>query len=299
MQKFILEFEKYLRFERNYSEHTISAYLKDLEQFEEFIQNEIDDSKPVEKITKEELKYFLYFLHDQNFQKRTIARKVTTVRTFYQFLMVINVCEKNPAKSLTSPKIEKKLPKFANQNELVEYLNNMEVIDLDSARKKAVLDVLYGLGLRVSELIAIKISDLDEYNKVVKIFGKGSKERILPLNEFAYKSIMSYIYYREKSVIKDRHSLFLTDKGNSLYPAFVQRLVKKELSNISNITGKNPHVLRHSFATHLLDNGADLRAVKDLLGHENLSTTQIYTHVSTDRLKKTFKLAHPRASMNK
>jgi len=132
----------------------------------------------------------------------------------------------------------------------------------------------------------------------IKVRGKGSKDRILPINDVAFRSIISYIVYRDESIIKDREYLFLTDKGKQLYPVFVQRIVKQLLSSVPSFQAKHPHVLRHSFATHMLDNGADLRAVKELLGHENLSTTQIYTHVSTDRLKQSFKLAHPRSTLN-
>ena len=177
-------------------------------------------------------------------------------------------------------------------------LENIEVTDLKSARTKAIMELFYSSGIRLSELITLKKKDFDEYNKRIKVRGKGSKDRILPINDVAFRSIISYIVYRDESIIKDREYLFLTDKGKQLYPVFVQRIVKQLLSSVPSFQAKHPHVLRHSFATHMLDNGADLRAVKELLGHENLSTTQIYTHVSTDRLKQSFKLAHPRSTLN-
>ena len=299
MLDFISLFEQYLDEEKNYSSHTIIAYTRDLDQFNEFCQalfelNDVD----VHKINKKVIRLFLGELYEQNLVKKSIARKLASVRSFFNYLILIEEVFSNPAKLVISPKHEKKLPKFIGKNDIKTMLESIEVTDLESSRYKAILEVFYGTGIRLSELITLKLKDFDDNKKRIKVHGKGSKDRILPLGDIAFNSINTYIVYRQESVIIDREYLFLTNKGKQVYPVFVQRLVKSALVGIANIHAHSPHVLRHSFATHILDNGADLRAVKDLLGHENLSTTQIYTHISTDRLKQTFKLAHPRAQLD-
>ena len=299
MLDFITIFKQYLIEEKNYSQHTYTSYLNDLNQFREFCESFFDTPNvDVKKVNKKIIRLFIGELYENGLTKKTIARKLASIRSFFNYLMLIEEVFSNPAKQVVSPKLEKKLPKFVGKIDIKGMFESIEVTDLETARYKAILELFYATGIRLSELITIKMKDFDDNYKRIKVHGKGSKDRILPLSDIAFQAINTYIVYRENSIVKDREYLFLTDKGNKLYPVFVQRLVKKALSSISNSHAHSPHVLRHSFATHILDNGADLRAVKDLLGHENLSTTQIYTHISTERLKQTFNQAHPRAKLD-
>ena len=300
MGEFISLFEQYLIEEKNYSPHTLSAYMNDLSQFHDFCSDFFDvvEDVDVHKINKQTIRLYLSELYEEKLEKRSIARKIASLRSFFNYLMLIEELFTNPAKSVVSPKLEKKLPKFIGKNDLANLINSIDITDFKTARCKSVIELFYGSGIRLNELITLKFKDFDDYNKRIKVRGKGSKDRIIPISNIAFISISTYIRYREKINLIDSEFLFLTDKGKKLYPVFVQRLVKKTLSEISNLSATSPHVLRHSYATHLLDNGADLRAVKDLLGHENLSTTQIYTHISTERLKKTFQLSHPRAKID-
>jgi integrase/recombinase XerC len=297
MKEFFELYLNYLTSEKNYSTHTLTAYLKDLVQFEEFLIIYYKSDKiTVHDIDKSSIRAYLAFLYSKKLAKKSVARKLTSIRMFFQYLILIEEIFLNPAALVESPKVEKKLPKFVGQNELINLLDRMEINDFSSIRDKLILELFYVTGMRLSELVALKISDVDDYNKKIKIArGKGGKTRILPLNSGTVKLVLQYNFLRSEINVVDSEYFFLRNNGKKIYPTFVKRLVKNLLSQIKNNSATNVHALRHSFATHLMDNGAELLAVKDLLGHENLSTTQIYTHVSAEKLKNSYKLAHPRA----
>lgn len=295
MTEFLTLFKAYLVNERHYSDHTITSYFNDLHQFEHFLKSDLEQSEiHVEHINKFMIRSFISHLMDEKYSKRAIARKLASLRSFFNYLALSEAISSNPAKLIPSPKLEKSLPKFFHQDELNTVLNQLKPVDLESSRAKAILELFYSTGIRLSELINIKQSDFDAHGKTIRVFGKGSKDRIIPLGNSALNAVRAYSKFKMEQENSQENFLFLTDKGKKIYPSFVQRLIKKYLAKLNN-THTTPHTLRHSYATHMLDNGADLRAIKDLLGHENLSTTQIYTHVSKDKLKQSYTLAHPRA----
>ncbi|MCB0279383.1 MAG: tyrosine-type recombinase/integrase [Calditrichaeota bacterium] len=297
MIKLIDLFLRYIKEERNYSNHTEKHYSTDLHEFHKFAQKFLKIDEPdVRKIDKFCIRAYLHELYKQDYAKRSVSRKLSSLRSFFNYLILTEEVQSNPLNLVANPKLDKKLPKFLQESELHEFLDQIPSNDLDSSRQKAILELFYSSGIRLSELISIRLTDMDLKNDTIKVTGKGSKDRIIPIGDQAKAAIQKYMTFRDELESREKF-LFLTNKGKQLYPVFVQRLVKQSFSEFSGTSAKSPHLLRHSYATHMLDNGADLRSIKDLLGHENLSTTQIYTHVSKDKLKKTFSLAHPRAKI--
>ena len=289
MDRFIEKFLTYLKVEKNASGHTLINYLIDLKEFKGFLQD-----TPVENVDHLVLRRFLAFLREKNFSKRTIARKLACLRSFFRFLVRDGYLKTNPASGLATPKLDKKLPLFLDENEVTRLLEAPD-IDLAGLRDRAILETLYSTGARVSELVGLSIKDVDFIGCVVKVFGKGKKDRLLPIGDKALSVIRAYLDKRglsgnveTKPLFANRASTRLTDRG-------VRRVVEKYIRRTCMREHISPHSLRHSFATHLLDRGADLRSVQELLGHANLSTTQIYTHVTTERLKAVYDKAHPRA----
>jgi len=288
----IEEFLRELSGVRRLSGNTISAYRRDLLQFVDFC----DANKSVNplSINKRTIKFFLIFLSQNGLSSSSVSRKLSSIRTFYDFLQRNNIIIKNPWKSISNPKKNKMLPATLSSesfNKIIKIINE----NSDNYKKETVLIflLLYGEALRVSELCDLRVKDVDFANKTIKVFGKGSKARNIPMGRIVIDSINEYLRTRGK--ISAEMPLILTGKGNKLYPRLVQRIVKKYMDMVSDIEKKSPHVLRHSAATHLLDNGADLLSVKEILGHENLSTTQIYTHISVEHLKKVYKNSHPKS----
>lgn len=295
MTEFLTLFKAYLVNERHYSPHTIQSYFSDLSQFEHFLLNDLEQDKiHIEQINKYMIRSYISHLIECNYSKRAVARKLASLRSFFNFLSLSEAINQNPAKLIPSPKLGKNLPKFFHQNELNNVIDNINVVDLESARAKAIIELFYSTGIRLAELLSVSFKNLDLRKKTLRVFGKGSKDRIVPLGSNAIESIKNYIKYRNQIPNADVQFVFITNSGKKIYPMFVQRLIKSYLNILDN-SHTSPHTLRHSYATHMLNNGADLRAIKDLLGHENLSTTQIYTHVSKEKLKKTYTMAHPRA----
>lgn len=311
----VKEFIEYLNLARNYSYNTIISYRIDLKQFTDFLiltfygeQDHSDeelnaleiDIKSVDLLI---LKSFVADLFEKQkldvkkarkFSNRSISRKISVLKSFFKYLNKKGIIKSNIATGLGFPKIEKKLPSYLSMNEINELLDKVGDDEL-SFINKAIIEVFYATGIRLSELINIRIDDVNLSNNTVKVIGKGSKQRIVPFGSKAEKAIKNYIQIREIININKIDLLFMSKKGKKLYAAEVRKMVKKNISTVTDIKKNSPHVLRHSFATHLLDNGADIRAVKDLLGHENLSTTQVYTHVNPEKLKKVYKQAHPKA----
>lgn len=301
------KFASYLINERNYSNHTVINYTRDLNDVYRFIAKNLDSSSSqvdLEYVDEETLKGFIASLvlnQDKRASKKTIARKVSTLKSFYKFLLRKKLHDKNPAKKLIYPKLDKSLPYVIEENGISSLLNSNKFSDdFNGKMERAVIELLYSTGIRLSELVNLKTSNVDFRKCLIKVLGKGRKERIVPVGKTALGSIACYLekkekYFSDKGIDYDSEFVFNTLKGKKLYSALLNRLTNKYLSQISEQKKKSPHVLRHTFATHLLNHGADIRAVKELLGHSSLSSTQIYTHVSVDRLKKVYEKSHPKA----
>ena len=300
MTKFIELFKAFLEEERHFSDHTITSYLNDLNQFEKFIKTTLNiDKIRVEEISKHHIRAFMAELFNRKLQKRSLARKLATLRSFFNYLIMTEVLTSNPAAQVSTPKPDKILPKFVHQNDLNDMLDTYKIETFSDMRNITILELFYSTGMRLSELINLQETDFSKNHSTVKVTGKGSKQRVIPLGEKAIERLNAYVSYKKKEFGNlDHPYLFITDKGKQIYPVFIQRMIKKELGKISESTKNSPHILRHSYATHMLDNGADLRSIKDLLGHENISTTQVYTHVTKEKIKHTYKKAHPRAKIN-
>ncbi|MGL1887983.1 MAG: tyrosine-type recombinase/integrase [Reichenbachiella sp.] len=290
----IKPFIKYLLVEKRYSKHTVSSYEIDLLQFQSHLT--LQDLLGIEKATSPMLRGWIVSLIEDGISSRSVNRKIASLRSFYKFLQKRELVVENPSLVLKSLKTPRLLPEFVQKNEMDELLDKVEFREgFSGLRDKLIIDLLYGTGIRLSELINLKTSDFNSYNQTIKVLGKRNKERIIPLTNDNINQIAAYLREREGQLDAQVPYLILTDVGRQCYPMMVYRVVKKYLTFISKIYKKSPHVLRHSFATHLLDNGADLNAVKDLLGHASLAATQVYTHNSLEKLKSTFDQAHPKA----
>lgn len=287
----------YLKEQLNYSENTIQAYTMDLSQFNEFLNEYYSDPiVSVKIIDKASIRHFLGKLVEQGISRKSIARKLAALRSWFKYLIRAGIIEYNPAKSVSFPKLEKRLPSPLSIEEAVRLVTAPKADTFAGARDSALLELLYGTGARLSEIVGLNIQNLNWESGSIKLFGKGSKERIVPLGKPGWKALKLYIEFRNsKSKESDEAALFLNKYGKRLSGRGIQRVVYKYMSMTVENKGKNPHTLRHTFATHLLEMGADLNAVKELLGHEDLATTQIYTHVEAEGLKKAYKQAHPRA----
>ena len=300
MIQHIRKFLEYLERERNYSQNTIASYENDLLQFNNFLSRHFEikefDFSKVDHIT---VRSFLGDIREEGNSARTIARKLAALRSFFKFLAKKKIISFNPVVNLTSPKLEKKLPSFLNEQAVSKMMDLPDVSTLEGIRDRALLELLYSTGMRLNELINLKLGDIDFHNGTVKVFGKGKKHRIIPVGSKAKESLKVYLKQRSSFVTENTHGeqkiLFLSSRGYRMYPKGVYRIVNKYIGMVSELEKKSPHVLRHTYATHLLNRGADLQAVKELLGHESLSTTQLYTHVTVDRLKRIYKQAHPKS----
>jgi integrase/recombinase XerC len=292
------EFLGHLRRERNASPHTLKAYADDLHQFSAFLMEGNPPSVNLyQDVSHQHLRMFLGNLVDQGFSRRSIARKVACLRSFFRYLYRKGEISMNPALSLASPKIQRSLPAYLDEEAVNALMDQPDRATPQGLRDAAMLELLYGTGIRLSELIGLSEADIDFHGATLKVTGKGSKERIIPIGKKASDAVRAYLSVRPGFVTsRSPSTLFLTNKGFRLNPKGVNILVNKHIGAVSAIQKKSPHVLRHTFATHLLNRGADLRAVREMLGHESLSTTQIYTHVSIERLKKVYSKAHPKAS---
>jgi tyrosine recombinase XerC len=284
-ERYIEKFLSYLEIEKNYSNHTLINYKRDLLDFSAFA------NKPVEKLDYFTFRKFLASLSAKGVKKKTQARKISTLKSFFKFLLREGYIKTNPALSMSYPKIEKNLPKFLTENQMKNFLDSLPETDILEIRNKAMFELLYSSGIRVSELINLNTDDLDRISWVIKVRGKGKKERILPLGGAAQSILEKYLEQRNPSV----KALFLNKFGRRLSAVGIRKAINKWTKLLSVKEKISPHVFRHSFATHLLNRGADLRSVQELLGHSNITTTQIYTHLTVDSLKKVYQKAHPRA----
>lgn len=300
MFEYIQAYLRYLESERNYSPHTISSYEDDLLQFYGFLKNTISStSLDLTKVNRNMFRLFLGNLLELGFSKRSIARKLASLRSFFKYLVKVKVILHNPVLNIVVPRLPKKLPLFMDEHSVERLMNLPDTTNVFGLRDKALLELLYSTGIRLNELINLRMKDIDFNNETIKVIGKGSKQRIVPFGRKAKDAMKQYLVSRNKLIPSRTNgdsidAFFLSNRGLRLYPKVVYRIVSKYINAVSEIERKSPHILRHTFATHLLSRGADLRAVKELLGHESLSTTQLYTHVTIDRLKRIYQQAHPK-----
>ena len=284
----------YLLFEKRYSSHTVKAYRTDLKLFQSYLKDIYSIS--IHKANHAMIRSWLVKELNKGNSARTVNRKITTLKSFYKYLFKEQKIKQNPTLRISYSKTSKKLPQFVGLSDMNELLDKLKFEENFSGfRDKLIIEVFYSTGIRLSELINIKSKDVDCLKSQIKVLGKRNKERIIPLTKELQKSIEGYMILRNKQKVIDRSYLFLTDSGKKLNPSMVYRKVNKILNNVTTLEKKSPHVLRHTFATHMLNNGADLNVIKELLGHASLSATEVYTHNSIDQLKEIFKNAHPRA----
>lgn len=286
MKRYVDKFLRYLEIEKNYSSFTLLNYQGDLKDFSNFLGD-----LPLENIDYLNLRRYLAHLKENNFKPRTVARKLSCLRSFFRFLCRDGYLKSNPAVSLTTFKLDKHLPSFLTEEEVNKLLAINLSSDERSLRDKAILETFYSTGMRISELVGLNVEDIDFISGVTKAKGKGKKERLLPVGEHALRAIKAYLDKRKKQST----ALFLNKSGTRLTTRGTRNVVSKYIRLASLKQGISAHSLRHSFATHLLNRGADLRSVQELLGHANLSTTQIYTHLTTEKLKSVYDKAHPHA----
>jgi integrase/recombinase XerC len=292
MHRQIRLFLEYLDAERKFSRYTVLSYEQDLRQFASYLSSVKTAS--LADADRTTLRSFLGMLVKQGYRKKSIARKVASLRSFFRFLKKNGHTRANPALNLLTPRPRKSLPAYVEEERMQSLLDRLKHED-GAVRDYTLLEILYGTGIRVGELIPLNCDDIDFIDRSLRVLGKGNKQRIVPLGRHAYEAVKTFVERRKKEAMADNPPLFVGTNGRRISPRVVYRIVNRAISRISDLEKKSPHVLRHSFATHMLNRGAELRAVKELLGHESLSTTQVYTHVSTDRLKKTYKQAHPKA----
>lgn len=288
-------FSDYLALEKTYSKHTVLAYTKDIGMFQEFL-NEKHQAAEVAIVGYSEIRQWIVELVDSGIENRTINRKVSSLNSYYKFLLKTESIEVNPLKKHKALKVGKKVQLPFSEQELKSVLeSSIEICDFESSRNHLIIELFYATGIRRIELVDLKLSDIDFSKKQIKVLGKRNKERYIPLIESLVLSLKTYLDYRSQlQVIEDKDVLFLTKKGLKIYEMLVYRIINKYFSQASSKAKCSPHVLRHSFATHLLNEGADLNAVKDLLGHTSLAATQVYTHNSIAELKKVYAKSHPR-----
>jgi integrase/recombinase XerC len=289
-------FLQHIKFEKRLSLHTVTAYESDIKQFSAFLLFQYELKEP-QKADFQMIRSWIVSMVEEKMENRSINRKIATLRTFYNFLLRHKVITTDPMLKIKALKTDKTLPKYVEEKPMENLLDDVEFSeDFSGLRDKLVLELLYGTGMRLSELIGLKTTDLNLYNNTLTVLGKRNKHRIIPINKTLVEAIKKYMVFRTDLINDSTNSfLILTDSGLEAYPMFIQRLVKKYLSLVTSLEQRSPHVLRHSFATHLLNRGADLNAIKDLLGHSSLAATQVYTHNSIEKLKKVFEQAHPKA----
>ena len=302
MKEYINSYISFLKNEKNYSNNTIISYKNDLLQFSNYLaEYKILKRNNIQYIDHSIMRKYIVYLKKGNYSVRSICRKISTIRSFFKFISREGIIKINPTINLTTPKIEKKLPYFLYLQEINKLIEAPSGNTIFGIRDRAILELLYGTGMRVGELVNLNIQDIDLDEKTVRVFGKGLKERILPLGNPSIKAIQEYIadrnrFIKKKAINRKEMNAFLLNRfGGRLSARSIRRIIIKYMK-IAGLNKKiSPHVLRHSFATHLLGGGADLRSVQELLGHESLSTTQIYTHITKERLKITYNKSHPRS----
>jgi len=289
LKELIEEFLRYLLVDKGYSNNTIESYKRDLIKFLEYNKN-----KSMNDISNKDLKEYIKFLNEENLNEKSISRNISCLKSFYKFLVIDKKIKDNPSEILFIPKIKKSLPNILTEDEVIKLLD-INLTDKFSYRNKAMLELMYGTGLRVSELVNLKLQDIDLIEEVIRVFGKGSKERIIPLGEFASLALKEYVNKYRSNMLKKYNNeyLFLNNHGNKMTRQGFFKIIKGIAEEKGISKPLSPHTLRHSFASHMLKYGADLRTIQELLGHSDISTTQIYTHITNQKLKENYKEFHP------
>lgn len=292
----VAEFLAYLYSEKRYSKHTVVSYQNDLRNFSDYLITNYELGQP-EQATYPMLRSWIVKLVDQPLEPKSINRKIACLRSYYHFLLKKEYISKDPTLKIRALKVKKSLPEFITEDDISKLLDHLEFENSFAGfRDKMVFELLYGTGIRLSELIGLKDGDINIYQKSLKVLGKGNKERLIPINDTLLKLIKEYWQQKKNETFGNISQFFIvTNDGEQTYPMFIYRLVRKYLDSITTVDKRSPHVLRHTFATHLLNKGADLNAIKDLLGHTSLAATQVYTHNSIDKLKAIFDQAHPKS----
>jgi integrase/recombinase XerC len=296
LEAFIFAFEDYLKFEKRYSGHTIRGYRDDLNAFWGYLRAEFGEMG-IREITAAVVRSWLASLKDGGMSSRSVNRKIASLRSFYKYLLRVGEVEQSPMAAIVAPKAARRLPVFVEQENMAELFGEVEFPDdWEGLTDRLLLALLYNTGIRLSELIGLKEGQVDEGNRVIKVLGKGNKERVIPVSPALLAMVRDY---REKKRVlladADKVVLLVGKKGRRLYPKYVYRVVRAYLAQVTTIEKKSPHVLRHTFATHLMNEGAELNSVKELLGHASLAATQVYTHNTIEKLKDIYKNAHPKA----
>jgi integrase/recombinase XerC len=302
LEEYLKQFLQHLKYERNVSDHTLRNYSSDLEQFHEHLIKLGAIKIKVDEIDHLTIREWMSSLHSLNKKKTSIARKLASLRTFFQFIVREGVLENNPAKLVATPRIERKLPNHLSMEDAVRFIETPDLNTDLGKRDRAILEFLYSTGVRVGELVNINLTDIDYREKLVRVTGKRKKQRILPFGEPALQALMHYLETTRPIFLnncppteRDDKAVFLNYQGTRITTRSVGRMVDKYIKLCADVHNISPHSLRHSFATHLLDSGADLRDIQELLGHARLSTTQIYTQVSMEKLIEVYDKAHPKA----
>lgn len=285
MKERINEFKSYLMYEKMFSSNTVNSYVRDLEEFNSFLESEY-----IKHVTYKDIRSYLAHMYNKKYSSRTISRKLSAIRSFYKYEVNKGVIRDNPCLLISNPKVEKKLPNYLSYNEIETMLEVPDTFKNNSLRDKLIIEILYSTGIRVSELVNIKLKDIDFYNNQILILGKGNKERYVIFGNTLKDMLKEYI-----SIKSDSEYLITNKYNKKMSTRSIEEIVKK-IVKIDGIKNKvTPHTIRHTFATHMLNEGADLRVVQELLGHENLKTTEVYTHVSNERLRSVYLSSHPRA----
>lgn len=295
----VQEFLSACELQKGYSPHTIETYRFALMEFLDYFKSEYGVNPDINAIEPADIRPFLGYLHDRGLSKKSLRVKIAAVKSFFKFAFRQSWIDRNPAAIVSTPKAEKKLPSFLQSGEIESLMDSFDPSSPGGARNIAIAELLYSSGLRVSELIQLPMQDLDMHAGTVRVMGKGKKERIVPIGGKAIEALEAYIamrsYLTSLDTAKPDGKVFLSDRGKMMNPSVVYRIIRRAMNPVTESPQKSPHVLRHTFATHLLDNGADISSVSEMLGHSSLSATQVYTHVSVDRLKQAYQKAHPRA----
>ncbi|MBN2858355.1 MAG: tyrosine-type recombinase/integrase [Candidatus Delongbacteria bacterium] len=297
MKDQINDFLIYLSKERNYSQNTVSSYKNDLYDLNRFLEKSLGEGFSPSVITRNEIRPYLREVLLSGKSKKTYNRRVASIKSFFKFLFITEQVEKDIGSAINSVRSESRLPEFVGNDQMIDLMEHFTETDFLTSRESLIFELFYGTGIRLSELYDMKVGDIKRGRDVFSVVGKGSKQRILPLSDHIKRKYEIYSGEREtvlQDAGKSSEFLFIGNKGTHLSKRQIQRIVSDRLLKLATVHKTSPHILRHTFATHLLDKGADIMSVKELLGHESLSTTQVYTHVSLERLKKIYKKAHPK-----